>query len=323
MNPPYGRVRLSDVERLRWRPYLYGHANLYGLFLAAGLEDLDDEGVLTALVPTSFLGGRYFSAARRELARSAPLRSVMFVEQRDGVFDGVLQETCIAGFTRKRARRTSIATVNGHVSQVARVPSPRGELPWVMPRRSDDAHVAAAAATMTQTLASIGWQVSTGPLVWNRRRTDLHARTGKNRALVLWAADLDGGSLHRDPARDLLRWLELRGSDEDVMLLVEPAILVQRTTAPEQPRRIVCAQLTEDHLRKFGSRVVVENHVVAVAAADADRVAALAQFHLEFVHGHQAASVRCQRCSSRAPRRSAAMATVRPSASKARSARSR
>lgn len=261
MNPPYGRVRLSDVERLRWRPYLYGHANLYGLFLGAGLEDLDDDGVLTALVPTSFLAGRYFSAARRELARSAPLRSVTFVEQRDGVFDGVLQETCIATFTRKRARRTSIATVNGHVSDVARVPSPRGELPWVMPRRSDDAHVAAAAAAMTQTLSSIGWQVSTGPLVWNRRRADLHARAAKNRALVIWAADIEGGTLHRDPARNHLRWLELRGSDTDVMLLDGPAILVQRTTAPEQPRRIVCAQLTEAHFRGLGSRLVVENHV--------------------------------------------------------------
>src|SRR5262249_27001490 len=35
MNPPYGRVRLDDVERDRWGQYLYGHANLYSLFLAS------------------------------------------------------------------------------------------------------------------------------------------------------------------------------------------------------------------------------------------------------------------------------------------------
>lgn len=261
MNPPYGRVRLSESQRARWSRYLYGHANLYGLFLAAGVEGLDSEGVLSALVPTSFLAGRYFAAARRELAAGAPLRAVTFVEQRDGVFAGVLQETCIASFARKRARRTSIASVNGHVSTVARVPSPRGDSPWVMPRRSDDAHVAAAAARMPTTLAGAGWRVSTGPLVWNRRRDDLHDRPAKGRAQVIWAADLDGGSLHRDRARDRMRWLQLRGSDHEVMLLEEPAVLVQRTTAPEQLRRIVCAQLTEAELAALGGRAVVENHV--------------------------------------------------------------
>ncbi|MDO9443668.1 MAG: N-6 DNA methylase [Beijerinckiaceae bacterium] len=261
MNPPYGRVRLDSDARARWGRYLYGHANLYGLFLGAGLESLDAQGVLAALVPTSFLAGRYFTATRRELASQAPLHSVTFVEERDGVFAGVLQETCIAVFGRKRARRTSIASVNGHVSSVARVPSPRGELPWVMPRRSDDAHVAAAAAKMTENLGTLGWRVSTGPLVWNRRRDDLHPRAGRNRAQVIWAADLDGGLLHRDRARDAMRWLELRGSDDAVMLLREPSILVQRTTAPEQARRIVSAQITAEDLAELGGRAVIENHV--------------------------------------------------------------
>ena len=62
MNPPYGRVRLDSAERQRFASFLYGHANLYGLFLAAGLESLDDKGVLSALVPTSFTAGRYSPA---------------------------------------------------------------------------------------------------------------------------------------------------------------------------------------------------------------------------------------------------------------------
>jgi len=48
-NPPYARVRLTPVERERWRHVLYGHANLYALFVAAALEDLDDQGVLAEL----------------------------------------------------------------------------------------------------------------------------------------------------------------------------------------------------------------------------------------------------------------------------------
>lgn len=261
MNPPYGRVRLDEIERERWERYLYGHANLYSLFLASGLEALDDQGALAALVPTSFLAGRYFASLRDEIARQAPLRDVTFVEQRDGVFAGVLQETCLAAFSRRRARRTAIASANGLIAEVAKVASPRGDRPWMLPRRADDAHVAAAAATMRLSLGSVGWKVSTGPLVWNRRRGDLGSEPSGTCAPVLWAADFDGGQLHRDPTRDALRWLTLRANDAVVMLLDEPAVLVQRTTAPEQERRVVAAELDADSLRAWGGAVVVENHV--------------------------------------------------------------
>ncbi len=261
MNPPYGRVRLDEEERTRWSRYLYGHANLYSMFLGAGLESLDHEGALAAVVPTSFLAGRYFSSLRYELAKNAPLRSLTFVEDRSGVFAGVLQETCLAVFARTRSRRTSISSANGRVSPVAKVSSPRGEKPWILPRRTDDAHVAAAAATMPQRLGAAGWKVSTGPLVWNRRRSDLSSRRKGSSAPVIWAADLDGGQLHRDAAREALRWIDLSERDEDFLVLHEPAILVQRTTSPEQGRRLVCVELTPKLLIQWGGRVVVENHV--------------------------------------------------------------
>lgn len=262
MNPPYGRVKLDEDERRRFAHVLYGHANLYGLFLAAGLESLDSQGVLSALVPTSFTAGRYFSALRQEMASTAPLREATFVVERDGVFAGVLQETCLATFTRTKARRTSVSSINGHLTSVATVKSPRGAGPWLLPRRPDDAHVAAAAAAMPLTLAAAGWRVSTGPLVWNRRRGDLHAAPGRTRAAVVWAADIDGGTFHRDPARNQLRYLHLTSArDRATMVLDTPAVLVQRTTAPEQTRRIVAVEMTADDLAAWGGQVVVENHV--------------------------------------------------------------
>ncbi len=45
------------------------------------------------------------------------------------------------------------------------------------------------------------------------------------------------------------------------MLLTEPAVLVQRTTAPEQQRRLVVAELTDDYLTRIGGGAVIENHV--------------------------------------------------------------
>lgn len=267
MNPPYGRVRLGPAERERFAESLYGHANLYGLFMATGLDAIAGDGVLSALVPTSFLAGRYFENLRRVLAEQAPLREIAFVADRSGSFGGVLQETCLATFSSKRVRRVTISTIGPQTSEVATVRSPRGVLPWLLPRHSDDAPTAAAAIGMRTNLRSVGWRVSTGPLVWNRRKADLGPRAGAGRVPVLWAADIDGGKVHRDAARDSTRYLTLRGNDEHVMVLTEPAVLVQRTTAPEQTRRLVTAHLTADVLAEWGGRVVVENHVNVIRAA--------------------------------------------------------
>lgn len=264
MNPPYGRVRLAPEDRARFASTLYGHANLYGLFLAAALESLDPtEGVLAALVPTSFTSGLYFRNLRAELSRTAALRSAAFVSDRGGVFAGVLQETCLAVFSRRRSRRTDITAINGEArSSVARVPTPRGSGPWLLPRHSGDAPAAAAASLMPLTLGEAGWSASTGPLVWNRRRADLHDESGPDRAPIVWAADLDGGKLHQDAARDNFRYFSLsKPSDRQVMVLSEPCVLVQRTTSPEQRRRLVAIELDQTSLDAMGGRVVVENHV--------------------------------------------------------------
>jgi adenine-specific DNA-methyltransferase len=262
MNPPYGRQRLSDSRREQFADTLYGHANLYGMFMASALDKTHADGAIAALVPTSFASGLYFHRLREQFSERAPLRSLAFVHQRNGIFGGVLQETCLAVFTPRRGRRVEITRVNGSLSSVANVPTPRTSDPWLLPRESSDASLAAAAAALPLTLHAAGWHASTGPLVWNRRREDLHRRAARDRDYVLWAADIDGGTVERDAKRNALRYLTLHGvADRNVMSLAAPAVLVQRTTAPEQPRRLVVAELTEADLERLGGSVVVENHL--------------------------------------------------------------
>ncbi|SMY00192.1 adenine-specific DNA-methyltransferase [Brevibacterium linens] len=260
MNPPYGRVKLADEERARFADVVYGHANLYSLFMAAAEEGLDSKGILAALVPTSFLAGRYFSPLRERLSSSVRLKDIAFVERRSGVFSTVLQETCLATFTRKRVRLTSVSSLGEtDMLTIARVPSPRGDQPWILPRRTDLAAVAASASQMPLTLASSGWRVSTGPLVWNRRVEDLNPDDGTP---VIWSADFDGGKLHTDERRSAMRFMRLHSDrDRRVMTLSEPAVLVQRTSAPEQSRRLTSTHLTQMDLERLGGEIVIENHV--------------------------------------------------------------
>jgi adenine-specific DNA-methyltransferase len=267
MNPPYGRLRLAVDQRTDFAHVLYGHANIYGMFMASGADNTLSDGVLACLVPTSFTAGRYFHKLRGHLAKTMPMHSMNFVDGRNGVFAGVLQETCLVTFRRKVTRKVEVSRSNGHVEHVAEIPAPRGDGPWLLPREACDAATAAAAGRMPLTLERAGWHASTGPLVWNRRKDDLYPRQAKNRVPVLWGADVDGGQVHRDRARDAMRFLALTvKSDPEVMVLEEPAVLVQRTTAPEQTRRIVAADLDREALDKFGGRVVIENHLNVLRA---------------------------------------------------------
>jgi adenine-specific DNA-methyltransferase len=276
MNPPFGRVRLDSEERARWRRSLYGHANRYALFLHAAVEMTEPGGVIGAVLPTSFLGGAYYQRLRAFLAEEAPLVRLVMVGERAGVFaSGVLQETCLAVFRRaERPSRVvcSMQSVNGRVINqlIGRAPLPRRpELPWLLPRTSTDAPLVRRASRFRKRLPEYGWKASTGPLVWNRHKPQIDGDPTDGATPILWAADVAEGGVGRSAAREHQRWIRLRPRD-DFMRLAEPAVLVQRTTAPEQPRRLVAAVLDEETLKEWGGAVVVENHVNVLRCSDPD-----------------------------------------------------
>ena len=275
MNPPYGRIRLDDHERMRWSHAVYGHANRYALFLAAAAAQLRPGGVLAALVPAGWLGGAYFQRLRAHLAAEAPLDRVSYVRERTDVFStGVLQETVLASFVRGAApREIRCATVAGN-GQLTRAgigsacPPARPDLPWPLPREASDVPLVRRAALLPARLPDYGWKVSTGPLVWNRARDRISAHRRAGSVAIVWAADLEGGTPRWAPIRQPQRWLALRPGDDRALVLDRPAVLVQRTTAPEQPRRLLAAEFDAGCLARWGGRVVVENHVNVLTCHD-------------------------------------------------------
>ena len=245
--------------------------------MAAAVAATDRGGVVSALVPTSWLGGAYFQRLRSTLASSVSLRQITYVPDRTGVFaTGVLQETALATFLCDGCRQAVVCerlTVNGHAQNEvigsADLPS-SSDRPWMLPRTQDDAALVRTALTMPHRLADYRWHVSTGPLVWNRHKGQLSQRPRKNSLRIVWAADIDEGSLHHDPARNRMRWCQVRNERErSFLVLNRPAVLVQRTTAPEQPRRLVSATLDTQTLAKWGGEVVVENHVNVLTCSNA------------------------------------------------------
>jgi len=292
-NPPYGRVKLSPERREKFKRGLFGHANLYGLFTDLALRFTKPRGIIAFVTPTSFLAGEYFKSLRKLLGHEAPPAAIDFVSERKGVFEDVLQETLLAAYRRGDAPAVGqvhflaadpsigfTATAAGPFS----LPADVGE-PWLMPRSPEQRQLASNASSMPHRLSDYGYKVSTGPLVWNRHKNSLRDGPGKNRFPLIWAESVrtDGSFEFRADRRNHKPWFA-PAAGEDWVVTNSPCVLLQRTTAKEQARRLIAAELPVSFLKKHGA-VVVENHLnmirpISLPAVHPSVIAALLNSHV-------------------------------------------
>jgi adenine-specific DNA-methyltransferase len=268
-NPPYGRTRLDSATRESYQRSLYGHANLYGLFIDLALRHTKPGGIIAYVTPTSFLAGEYFKKLRALLARDAPPASLDFVAPRKGVFDNVLQETLLATYRRGtppgNIRLSGITSSSSRISAIdaigtANLPAD-GSQPWLFARESVQAPLVSRLAKMRTRLSDWGYSVSTGPLVWNRHKDQLATRRGAKRFPLIWAESVtsDGRFVWRAEKKNHAPYFEIRKGD-DWLITNCACVLVQRTTAKEQNRRLIAAALPIKFIVRHGA-VVIENHL--------------------------------------------------------------
>jgi adenine-specific DNA-methyltransferase len=288
-NPPYGRVALSESQRELFQRSLYGHANQYGVFLDLAVRRVRNPGgIIGYVTPTSFLSGQYFKNLRSMLASEAPPVSVDFVAERDGVFDDVLQETLLAVCKRQRTEaRPSIHFVEARGNQLKVVSGGHAAIPmdatapWILPRAREHVALTRAMQRMPSRLADWGYRVSTGPLVWNRHKTQLRWSPSSASVPLVWAESVtaDGEFVFRATRRNHAPYFAPKVGD-DWLLVSSPCVLLQRTTSKEQARRLIAAEMPPSFVAKHGS-VTVENHlnmIVPTSSAPKVDTATLAAF---------------------------------------------
>ncbi len=269
-NPPYGKVRLDEQRRRVYRRGLYGHANLYGLFTEFAIDACRPGGVVAFVTPTGFLGGEYFKNLRALLKLEAPPAQLAFVADREGVFDGVLQETLLAVYRRgasvsppavARLQADSVRVLEQ--TDLGRFPLPDGDCdPWMLPRSTEQVALVAAAGHTRLRLSDLGYGVSTGPLVWNRHKSQLTDRDGPGCHPLVWAEAVspDGRFRYQALKKNHEPYFRVRRGVDEGLLTRAPCVLIQRTTAKEQHRRLIAAPLPAAFLKDHGA-VVVENHL--------------------------------------------------------------
>ncbi len=279
-NPPYGRITPPPERRKRFARSIYGHANVYAMFTEAAVYWLKRGGVVGYVTPTSMLSGLYYKALRALLLAEAPPLSINLVTERDGVFADVLQETMLAtyrkgglrigsevGFVRAAGNERGHGIISRKAGSFTLPERPHS--PWLLPRAAEQAALARRLRSMAYRLADYGYGVSTGPLVWNRHKDQFCEKPVEGAFPVIWAESVtaDRRFTWRSEKRNHAPWFAARRPKDDWLIVTKPCVLLQRTTAKEQARRLIAAELPESFIRSHRG-VVIENHLNMVRAVD-------------------------------------------------------
>ncbi len=259
-NPPYGKIKLSDKNRQKFVASLYGHANLYGLFVQLAFELVNKDGVIAFVTPTGFLGGEYFKKLREFICVKGRPVEFDFIYSRKGIFEDVLQETMLTTY-RADADGQDLLQVNEIIPSsdkqyeikhagVFSLPSDYSK-PWIISRNRERAGLVQKLSNFTCTLKDWGYEVKTGPLVWNRHKGQLTDRRGKNNYPLIWAEaiTLDNRFIWRAAKKNHTLFFTFKKGDE-WLLTNESCIILQRTTAKEQERRLIPAIIPEEMMHQ-------------------------------------------------------------------------
>jgi len=280
-NPPYGRLKLAPERRAKFARSLYGHANLYGLFTDLAVRLAKPGGIIAYVTPTSFLGGQYFKALRQLMVRAAPPALISFIEHREGVFDDVLQETLLAVYRKEASNRRPVISSllpkpDGQsvlVHTLGEVELDIDDSPWLLPRSPEQTSLFSKLSVMNSRLRDLGYSVSTGPLVWNRHKDQLRqSKRGNCVYPLIWAESVsaDGFSFSA-VRRNHVPYIQVNEC-QNHLLANSSCILVQRTTAKEQARRLIAAVMPKSFIDEYGA-VVVENHLNMVYSEGETKIA--------------------------------------------------
>lgn len=274
-NPPYRKMTQAELE-----PYLGSYAdvvkgqpNLYSLFIRRTTQLLRPGGVGAVLTPMSFLSGQSFIPVREMLIELGTVEQLDLIHDKDGIFLSAEQDTVITTWrssltkTNKKTTEVFCLEAQGKFEFAGTLRLIGETKPWPVPRHALDKELSCLFAGTQSTLGDYGYRVKTGVLVFhrdNRPRFVSREQATSPKALMplIWSKNISPNgefSLNRVSSSTTERFVDM-GELGAAGVVRKPAVVLQRVSSTEQPRRLVGAAVPTELQKEFGG-VVGENHV--------------------------------------------------------------
>ncbi|MDR3571255.1 MAG: Eco57I restriction-modification methylase domain-containing protein, partial [Candidatus Pacebacteria bacterium] len=253
LNPPYKKINSGSAHRLALREVGIETVNLYSAFVALAVNLLEPGGQLVAIIPRSFCNGPYYRPFRRFVLDRAAIRRLHLFGSRTKAFksDDVLQENIIivlergakqGAVTVSNSTDDSFADLTTHTHPFDRIVLPSDPEYFIHVPTSTGRHAIELAPAVRYSLADLGLQISTGPVVDFRMRDHTRDMPEQGSVPLLYPIHFTGhvtewpkigikkpNAIQRN--RDTERWLYQSGF----------YCVVRRFSSKEEKRRIVAS----------------------------------------------------------------------------------
>lgn len=164
INPPYFELKPSEKEKAAFGDIIKGRANIYAFFIKKTIELVKDEGYMAFIVPPSMNNGGYFSALRKYILDNTEVKFVrvisdssLFIEAQTSVQIIVLQK-------KKKPVLNDTYVLDLH--SLCGSPVQR----YIFTEKAEMIRKMWKDKT---SLYNLGYDVITGPLVWNVYKPNL------------------------------------------------------------------------------------------------------------------------------------------------------
>jgi adenine-specific DNA-methyltransferase len=278
-NPPYRKMTSAEVTCVgsSYNEILGGQPNLYSLFFALALRLVRPCGVTAMLTPTSYLSGQSFAKLRAHVLSKAEAVQLDIIDDRNGVFVGVEQETAVAILRRKTQSESGlgattifVASREGTFKRAGRCILPISGTVWAIPRSIEDAATLKAVNGSKHSLVDYGYAPRVGAFVWNRdpRKRFSNWQDARRKALapypLIWSSHIGQDGRFVDQPKQAkarqFRFVDV-GNVRQRPIVSGPCVALQRVTSNDQRKRLVAAAVPQSLVARCGG-IVGENHVV-------------------------------------------------------------
>ncbi len=272
LNPPYKKINSRSAHRLALRAVGIETVNLYSAFVALALAQLAPGGQMVAIIPRSFCNGPYYRPFRDFILARAAIRQIHLFESRNQAFkdDEVLQENIIIRLERagqpgpvtvSTSTDDSFSDLADHLHPFERIVFPEDPERFIHVPTSPDPNTLELSAAVRYTLADLGLQVSTGPVVDFRLKDHLRDLPGPDSVPLLYPGHFsETGLVWPIPGMKKPNALQRNDATEKWLYPNGFYCVVRRFSSKEERRRIV-ASVVDPALFAGQSWLGFENHL--------------------------------------------------------------
>lgn len=268
-NPPYKKIPKNALEAKSMPAVCYGSPNLYFLFAAMGLFNLESKGEMVYIIPRSWTSGAYFKKFRQYFLSRGKLKHIHLFESRDKVFDkeNVLQETIIIKVQKSSIVPDTVTVTssnsNNDFTELTEITVPydlvvSGEEKYIyLVTNEREIEVLKKLKKWKDTLPGIGLRMKTG-LTVDFRNKDILRNVEEKGAIPLFYAKHIRDGMVQFPVHKEYEYVVTE--QQGLVQTNKNYLFVKRFTSKEEKRRLQCGIYLAKKYRQY-SQISTQNKI--------------------------------------------------------------